>query len=110
MLGFWLKQEGFIEYTAASAEEALQLLAHIDPDLVVSDVRLPGVDGVELVSRIKTQRDVPALLMSGYPEPQFHHADRFFLKPYGLDAMIDFIKQLRPQLLRRAGNRSQAMH
>ena len=93
VLGFWLKAAGVIDYKAGSAEEALELLPLVEPDLVIADVRLPGIDGVQFIDRVKARRDVPAFLMSGHPEPSFHHADRFFSKPYDLEAMIEVIEE-----------------
>src|ERR1051325_10345709 len=78
VLGFWLKTEGFVDYLAGSAEEALELLPLVEPDLVISDVWMPGMDGVELTRRIKARLAIPVILMSGRAEPRSHQADRFF--------------------------------
>lgn len=110
VLAFWLKDSGFVDYTAGSAEEALDLLNLIEPALVVTDVRLPGIDGAELVRRIKAQRDIPAFLMSGHPEPRFHQADRFFSKPFDIEPLIDCIVGLKPQLAEAAQTAPPVMH
>lgn len=63
-----LSASGFEVFTALSGEEAL---AHIDagvrPDIVVSDYRLPGYNGVEVVRRIReaTAAEIPTVLMTG---------------------------------------------
>jgi diguanylate cyclase (GGDEF)-like protein len=51
-----LAEEGFDTQTAASGEEALHILEHSDFDVVLTDLVMPGMDGSELVHRIK-QRD-----------------------------------------------------
>ena len=57
---------------AASAEAALEQLAEAAPDLVLVDVSLPGMSGIELVRQIQTQRDELACLMiSGHGEPEY---------------------------------------
>jgi DNA-binding NtrC family response regulator len=51
-----LASEGYDVADAASAEEALNQLAEFDPALVISDVRMPGMTGIELTSRIRDAR------------------------------------------------------
>jgi len=48
-----LEYEGYEVHTAASAEEALGLLADVHPRLVLADIQLPGIDGLEMTRRIK---------------------------------------------------------
>jgi DNA-binding NtrC family response regulator len=55
-----LRKEGYVVVCAASAEEALALLETDSVDLLIADLRLPGMDGLELVRRVKTQQ--PGLL------------------------------------------------
>lgn len=46
-----LGRSGFEVITAPSAERALSLLSEVDPGVVVTDVRMPGMGGIELVER-----------------------------------------------------------
>jgi CheY-like chemotaxis protein len=62
-----LRSEGFTVTTAESAESALVKLEHASPDLILSDTRLPGIDGFELVRRIKALpvlKDVPIVFLT----------------------------------------------
>jgi len=62
-----LEAAGFDVLAAASGEDAIDLLKRDDVDLVVSDRRLPGIDGVELVRRIKAEHpDLAVVVMTAY--------------------------------------------
>ncbi|MFA7060483.1 MAG: sigma-54 dependent transcriptional regulator [Pedobacter sp.] len=58
-----LEMEGYVVTSASSAEEALALLGSSLFDLVISDVQMPGLGGIELLGRIKTMTTETAVLM-----------------------------------------------
>ena len=87
-------QEGYRVTAASSAERALQLLQERDIDLVVTDIRLPGVDGVELTKRIVERwGGVPIIIMTGYAEIEDAvrvlkmGASDYIVKPFGVAAI-----------------------
>ena len=60
-------QSGYQVLTAGSAEEGLERLEGADIDLVITDIRLPGLSGVELTKRIQENwPDVPVIVITGY--------------------------------------------
>jgi CheY-like chemotaxis protein len=64
-----LKQEGFVSVTATSAEEALELLPTHHFDLVVTDYRMGGMDGITFISQLRKQcPDTPVIMLSGFVE------------------------------------------
>ncbi len=78
------------------AESALEILPEVRPQMMLVDVRLPGIDGVELVRRIKTDVELastPILLMSAYGEPPRHDGDGFLAKPFDVDQLSDLIER-----------------
>jgi two-component system response regulator AtoC len=67
MLGALLKQEGLEPVCASSAQEALQILERESFDYVLSDVRMPGMDGIQLVENLRARSiDAIVILMSAY--------------------------------------------
>lgn len=68
-LGRMLGSLGFSVLEASSGDEALELIGYDQEDgidLVVTDIRMPGISGPELAKRIRAVRDVPVLFVSGY--------------------------------------------
>ncbi len=62
-----LELEGFTVSEAASVFEAIELLTHNRFDLLISDVRMPGLDGVAGLERLRAiQPELPAILVTGY--------------------------------------------
>ena len=62
-----LQEEGYACFTASSGVEALDIFENEFVDLVLTDVKMPGMDGIELLSRIKeVNPDVPVIVMTAY--------------------------------------------
>ena len=62
-----LELEGFEVVEAENGEQALRILGEQDFDLVLTDIRMPGMNGVEMFQRMRSSRpDVPVILMTGF--------------------------------------------
>ena len=62
-----LTDHGFEVKTAQNGSEALSLLENTDTDLVLTDMTMPGMDGIELLSRVKTDLpDLPVIMMTAH--------------------------------------------
>jgi CheY-like chemotaxis protein len=62
-----LTDAGYHVELAANAEEALQKLGAGRPDLMTVDVRMPGMDGLELVARVRERhRELPIIICTAY--------------------------------------------
>ncbi|MFQ5900982.1 MAG: response regulator [Thermodesulfobacteriota bacterium] len=69
-----LEDEGLEVHLAGSGEEALEMIGKNSFDLVSLDIRLPGIDGIETMRRIKENwTDIPVILCSAY-----HHYKQEF--------------------------------
>ena len=61
LLGTLLGQAGYLVLEATSGEEALELAQAERPDLVITDLLMPGMDGYELVRRLRSMPDTDAI-------------------------------------------------
>lgn len=70
-LSILLERDGYVVRTAASGERALDIFDAFVPDAVISDLNMPGIDGIELLRQVKARtlkagRDVPFILVTAY--------------------------------------------
>ena len=100
-----LEQEGYQVTVAGSGEEALAVAGELAPDLVVLDVRMPGIDGFETLRRLRADGSkAPVLMLTARDEEMDKviglemGADDYMTKPFGLRELLSRIKAL----LRRA--------
>jgi two-component system response regulator AtoC len=86
-----LTKRNFDLSIAASGEEALRIFRSLDPGLVLMDVTLPGMTGMETLSRLRhIKPDVPVIVISGQSDPELIFkasklgADEYIAKPFDL--------------------------
>lgn len=90
--------EGYRVLGAADGPGALKLAAQDPPDLVVTDVWMPGMDGLTLTTRLAEQqgRALPVMFMSAGPCPDSVAPARFLPKPFDLDQCLQAVERLLP--------------
>jgi two-component system, NtrC family, response regulator len=67
VLGFMLEEAGYTVDRAASADAGLRAIAQARPDLVLSDVKMPGKDGIELLAEIKSaDATLPIIILTAF--------------------------------------------
>lgn len=88
-------------YTATSGEQAIELVAEINPDLILMDVMLEGIDGIETCRRLKTDTysaDIPVIFITSIERPEQEElcwqagAVDFLNKPVGSATLLNRIK------------------
>ena len=97
MIDAVLKDAGLETRAAEDAESAYQMIEEDPPDCVISDVRLPDKDGVELAHEIhqnEATSDLPVILISAYAEPANHEAERFIAKPFDIEELTTAVAQV----------------
>jgi DNA-binding response OmpR family regulator len=104
-LAFNLEQAGYRVSTAASAEDALALARRDLPDLVLLDIGLPGMDGLDALRHFQQEMDVPIIFLTARRRELDQvlglelGADDYVTKPFDLDVLLARMKAV----LRRAG-------
>jgi two-component system cell cycle response regulator DivK len=66
---FLLRSQGYEVREAATATEAFEMLRNERPDLIVMDIQLPGMDGLEITRKLKEQpatADIPVIAVTSY--------------------------------------------
>jgi DNA-binding response OmpR family regulator len=64
-----LEEDGFMVELAKNGQEALEKLFLFKPDLITLDIKMPGMDGIETLKRIReTERHLPIIMCSAYGE------------------------------------------
>jgi len=67
LMTFWLQSKGYSVIPAEGGEVAVQLARDKKPDIIFMDLRMPRVDGVEAIKRIRGfNRDVPIIIISAH--------------------------------------------
>jgi DNA-binding response OmpR family regulator len=95
----YLAEEGFDVAEAADGETALDLAAG-NPDLVILDVGLPGIDGIEVLRRLRTRSDVPVMLVTARAEETDRliglsvGADDYVTKPFSPRELVLRVKAI----------------
>ena len=101
---FMLETRGYKVLTALSGQQALEMYQLGGIDLVLSDLIMPGMDGNELIHRMKAiQSDVPMILMSGSVKAyeRASHADAFL--PKGACSPVEVLERIRVMIARKRG-------
>lgn len=92
-----LREAGYQVIEACSGDEAMEVLNSIHPDLVISDVRMPGsLDGIALLANVRRRfSTLPVIIVSGHLRPSAALADgamQFLAKPYALEAILKAVE------------------
>ncbi|MGZ4390154.1 MAG: response regulator transcription factor, partial [Gaiellaceae bacterium] len=104
IIGFNLEAAGYRVEGAASGEEALELVAADEPDLIVLDVMLPGIDGFEVCRRVRERSSCPIIMLTakGAEDDKVRGlrlgADDYVTKPFSAQELLARVEAV----LRRA--------
>lgn len=100
ILGDFLQAEGFTFCHCKSGEEGLRFLEDDDAGIVLLDILLPGLDGLEVCKKIRNEKSMPIIILSAKTEKDdklnslIFGADDYIEKPYDIDILIAKIKAI----------------
>lgn len=90
---------------ASDGEEGLDLVLRFKPDLVITDIRMPKMDGLEMIRRLYEQKiPVHAVILSGYSEFEYakkaiqYGVDDYLLKPLAVDDVQDMLEKIEEKI------------
>ena len=97
-MAFNLEQAGYKTLTAANAEDAFAQVQREKPDLVLLDIGLPGMDGLDALRKIKDQFDLPVIFVTARRKELDEvlglelGADDYITKPFDINILLAHIK------------------
>ncbi|HBZ54220.1 MAG TPA: hybrid sensor histidine kinase/response regulator [Syntrophobacteraceae bacterium] len=112
VLSISLMDCGYQVWTAQNGEEALRLFEEIRPQIVLTDIKMPGMDGIELLQRIKKDApDTEVIMITGHGEMDLairslkHEATDFITKPIHDEVLEIALKRAQERISMRAALR-----
>jgi two-component system, response regulator, stage 0 sporulation protein F len=94
------QKEGYTTFQAANGVQALDIVQKHSPDLVLLDMKIPGMDGIEILKRIKAiNQDIQVIIMTAYGELDMIQETKelgaimHFAKPFDIDEMREAVKK-----------------
>ncbi|CAM5378552.1 response regulator [Bacillus circulans] len=94
------QKEGYKTFQAANGNQALEIVTRESPDLVLLDMKIPGMDGIEILKRMKKlNQDIRVIIMTAYGELDMIQEAKdlgaltHFAKPFDIDDLRDAVKK-----------------
>ena len=94
-----LSQEGYEVVTASNGKEALEKVQVQPPDIVIMDINMPKMDGIEAIGRILSRnKEIPVIINTAYSNYKDNYmswaADAYIVKSSDLSELKDTIKEV----------------
>jgi len=96
----FITRAGFQAYSAPSAEAALEMLKNLSVDIVITDILMPGMDGLQLTEIVKNDHDSDVIVMTGYSGDYSYEeainkgASDFVFKPVRFEELLLRLKRV----------------
>ncbi len=113
ILGLYLKSKGFDVVAAENGLDAIEKLASHDVNLIMSDLNMPYMDGIELVKNLKADPNlshIPILMVTTEADPDERQkameagASAYLVKPVTAEIVSINIKEILKEIFKKGGN------
>ncbi|WP_128100550.1 response regulator [Paenibacillus sp. DCT19] len=102
---------------AENGREALEMAERVEPDIVVTDISMPFMDGLELARRLRERNPlVKVVILTGYDEFDYARqavsisVDEYLLKPFSAGHLMELLTRLRAQMAAEVAEREDVQH
>ena len=100
------EQHGYrVKYTFESSRKALAIALQEKPDLIITDIRMPGIDGLQLIAELKKHlKEIKFVILSGYDDFQYaklaieYGVNDYLLKPIDEEELINTLQRLKAEI------------
>jgi two-component system response regulator (stage 0 sporulation protein F) len=93
------KGEGYVTLEASNGNQAIALVESTSPDLMLLDMKIPGIDGLQVLQRTKEiNPSIKVIMMTAYGELNLisqakqYGASKYFTKPFDIDELREAVK------------------
>jgi CheY-like chemotaxis protein len=103
LLRMFLSKEGYDVRTATDGPEVIPLVERVHPDLILMDIHLPTLDGLEVTRRLKAgdaTRDIPVLAVTAYAmkgddqKARAAGCDEYITKPINMNELLEMVERM----------------
>ena len=100
MIEIALEEEDYLIVTAVSGKEGMDLVQKNDPNLIILDMMLPDMPGIDVLKSIKETKKTPVIMLSGKDSPQLIEnakelgVEDFLPKPFRDEELVEKVKSL----------------
>ncbi|CAM4217547.1 PhoB family transcriptional regulator [Bacillus manliponensis] len=100
LVALYLRNEGYVIHTAFNGVEALEVIEEKQPHLMILDIMMPNIDGIEVCRRIREFSNIPILMLSAKVEDMdkilglMTGADDYMIKPFNPLELVARVKAL----------------
>ena len=95
-----IKDLFFKVVTAKDGIEGLKKFNSFKPDIIISDILMPNLNGLEMCKAIKEQSNIPIVILSAYSQKEMLlqaidiGISKYFIKPFDIESFIEYLKEL----------------